>query len=263
MAVRTEIWPNGTPNWVDLSTRDLSGTVLFYTALFGWEFASAGEGAGGYLLAVKEGRHVAGIGPAQAEHQPAAWTTYFAHDDIDGLVPRIEKAGGTILLPPMDVLSAGRMLIAAGSDGAVFGVWQAKEHIGAERVNEHGALAWNEMQTRDLAATKTFLSDVFGHTFEDIASDGFDYITFTAGAGPVGGVQVMDERMPKDTPNHWLTWFSSDDVDSAAETAVVYGGSVLVGPLDSPVGRMAVLAGTQGETFGVITVTGSGDAAGA
>lgn len=256
MPVRTEIWPNGTPNWVDLSTRDVPAALSFYRALFDWEFADAGEGAGGYLLASKNGRHVAGVGPAQDEAQPTAWTTYLAHDDLDVLASTIESSRGTILMPPMDVLDAGRMLIAAGPDGAVFGAWQAKEHIGAGLVNEHGSLAWNEVQTRDVAATKAFLADVFGHTFEDMSSDGFDYTTFAAGAGPVGGLQEMNAQTPAEVPSHWLTWFACDDVDTASRSAVEHGGTITLNPIDSPVGRMAVLSGPHGETFGVITVAG-------
>lgn len=259
MTVRTERWPNGTPNWVDLASRDLPGTLKFYSALFGWEYVSAGAQAGGYMLALKDGQHVAGLGHAQDEAQPTVWTTFFAHDDIQRLMLRVDEAGGVILFPPIDVLNAGRMMIAAGPDGAQFGVWQAKEHIGSTVVNEHGTFVWNELWTRDMSAMRNFYADVFDHEFADQTSpDGYAYSTFRSRGRLVGSFQEIDSEMPRDMPSHWLTWFACDDVDEAARTAVAEGGSVLMSARDSPVGRLAILVGPQHETFGVITTPGTG-----
>ena len=37
MSTRDEAWPQGTPNWVDLSSPDVATSNEFYRALFGWE----------------------------------------------------------------------------------------------------------------------------------------------------------------------------------------------------------------------------------
>ena len=42
------------------------------------------------------------------------------------------------------------MAVFADPDGAAFCVWQAKEHLGATVVNEHGSLNFNDLNTGDL-----------------------------------------------------------------------------------------------------------------
>jgi uncharacterized protein len=60
--------------------------------------------------------------------------------------------------------------------------------------------------------------------------------------------------VPEDVPPHWLTWFAVEDTDTAAATVTSLGGRVIMPPSDSPIGRMAVVTGNQGETFGIIAV---------
>ena len=67
-----------------------------------------------------------------------------------------------MLQGPFDVMDAGRMAVVADPEGAVFCVWEAKENIGAKVVNEHGALNFNGLATRDPAAAEAFYGAVFG-----------------------------------------------------------------------------------------------------
>jgi predicted enzyme related to lactoylglutathione lyase len=122
----------GTPSWVDLVTSDPAASRRFYSELFGWELQVSGAEFGHYAMCEIGGKPVAGIaGEVAPEGLPTAWTTYFATDDVDAAVERISGNGGKINMPPMDVGSEGRMAIAADPTGAVFGVWQGGNHIGA------------------------------------------------------------------------------------------------------------------------------------
>ena len=47
-------------------------------------------------------------------------------------------------------------------------------------------------------------------------------------------------------PNHWHVYFAVADADAAAAKVTELGGSVLVEPFDTPVGRMAVVARPAG-----------------
>ncbi|HXW31682.1 MAG TPA: VOC family protein, partial [Acidimicrobiales bacterium] len=134
----------GTPSWVDLSSTDLPASVRFYSQLFGWTAEDQGPDSGGYHMFMKGGRPVAGGMAAMQEGQPSAWMTYVSVADADATTARIGDAGGAVFVGPMDVLAAGRMVVAADPAGAVFGLWQPKEHRGAGVVNEPGALTWNE-----------------------------------------------------------------------------------------------------------------------
>ena len=42
----------------------------------------------------------------------------------------------------------GRMAILSDPTGAVFALWQAKNNIGAQLVNEANTFCWNELATK-------------------------------------------------------------------------------------------------------------------
>jgi predicted enzyme related to lactoylglutathione lyase len=50
----------------------------------------------------------------------------------DEATSKVLDAGGKVLMEPFDVMDAGRMAVFADPEGAVFCVWQAKEHKGAQ-----------------------------------------------------------------------------------------------------------------------------------
>lgn len=255
MPVRNEPWPDGTPNWVDLGVDDVEAAKSFYTSLFGWEYWEGGEEAGGYLLAQIDGAAVGGIGPKQDSNVPTVWTTFFAADDVDAVAAKIGEAGGTVIAPVMDVMTSGRMLIGMDTVGAAFGVWQAGDHIGAGRYNEHGALCWNELHTRDYQQARDFYASVFGFTYGDLDGEGFTYSTFKRASDgeDVGGVH-HDEQIPEGVSNYWLTWFASNDVDATTAKAEELGSTIVVPVMDSPFGRMSIVMAPQGEVFGLITL---------
>lgn len=258
MPTRDEAWPQGTPCWVDCQVDDTAKARAFYAGLFGWDILDSPEEAGGYLMAMKNGKPAAGIGPKpQGMPVPSAWTTYFAADSADDIAAKVTAAGGQTLMPPFDVLDVGRMFVAADPTGAVFGVWEAKVHTGAGVFNEHGTYCWNELHTRGYQQAQDFYTAVFGWTYTEIGDgENFAYSTFalTAGGDGVGGIND-DTKMPGEAPAHWLTWFQVDDTDDALDAAAELGATVLMGADDSPFGRMGVVQAPQGEVFGVIDPT--------
>ena len=56
-------FPQGTPIWVDLQSRDQAGAAAFYRQLFGWEVPPASAETGGYSVASMRGVPVTAIGP--------------------------------------------------------------------------------------------------------------------------------------------------------------------------------------------------------
>src|SRR5215475_2151894 len=167
MSVRTSYEP-GTPCWVDLGSPDLDASVEFYSSLLGWEVPESEnpEQTGGYRRAMKNGKDVAGMMPLMQEGQPPAWSNYVSVADADTVAAKVTENGGSVIAEPMDVMELGRMAVFADPTGAVFGIWQPGTFTGAGLVNEPGALAWNELNTRDLAASKDFYGAVFGWDFE-------------------------------------------------------------------------------------------------
>jgi uncharacterized protein len=254
MTFRNSPWPDGTPCWIDLMLPDRKRALAFYGGLFGWEMVEGGPEMGFYTMALLGGRHVAGIGepPEGAPPMPLAWRTYLATADVDKAATAVEEAGGQLLAPSMDVMSEGRMAMAADPGGAVFGLWQAVDHTGFQVANRPGTVSWNECMTRDFDGAKAFYAKVFGLGTSDMSAPGFTYATWTVDGRVVGGVGALPEDTPAEVPSHWGIYFSVRDTDAAVAKAVELGGTVVSPAFDSPHGRIAVLTDDQGVSFRIV-----------
>jgi len=247
-------YPDGVFNWVDLSTSDVDEAKTFYAALFGWGFDDVPTGQSStYTMCQIEGKNVAGMGSLSpemiAQGVPPFWSSYVKHDDVDSVAAKITAAGGNLMFPPMDVMDTGRMVMASDPAGAVFGVWQPRQHIGAQLVNIPNTLTWNELQTRELDTAKEFYAAAFGWTYE---VDQNDYVVAIAGDRPQAGMMKIDESWGP-VPNNWSAYFLVEDVEAAAAKVGELGGTVMVPPFDAgEVGRFAVIQDPQGAVSTVI-----------
>ncbi|MGW0767680.1 VOC family protein [Streptomyces sp. NPDC002676] len=239
----------GGPCWTELGTTDLEGAKRFYAELFGWRpETDPRPEAGGYTMAHLGDAAVAALTPLYQESQPVAWNVSFAVPDADAAARKVEEAGGTVVLGPMDVFDVGRFAVALDPTGAAFQLWQARSFPGAGLFNAPGTLGWVELATRQTDRARDFYTTVFGWSVN--ASQW--YTQWGIGGDDFGGMADMGDRFPQDVPAHWMPYFAVDDVDATAEVAVGAGGSVVVPPASMPGGRrIAVLRDAQGATFGV------------
>ena len=254
MVTRDTRWPAGTPCWVDVSVDDVPKAVAFYEGLFGWDIQVGGPEVGGYSIAHSDGRIVAGIGPKMGPAEaPSAWTTYLATDDADATAAKIKGAGGQLLAEPMDVMSEGRMAIALDTAGAVFGIWQGENTTGVGVANEPGTLSWNEQMSRDWDASKAFYQAVFGYADQDMSSEGFKYAVLMVDGHEVGGIGEYPEGTPAEMPAAWGVYFAVTDTDAAMAKVTELGGRTVQPPMDTPFGRIGVVADNHGAVFSLIT----------
>jgi uncharacterized protein len=161
----------------------------------------------------------------------------------------VEKAGGTVIMPPFDVMDAGRMSVIQDPTGAMINTWQAKNSIGATLVNEPGAYSWNELLTPDVPKATAFYNRVFGWEANKAEIPGMEYTELKLNGEVIAG--ALNPPMPGIPPS-WQVYFSVDDTDATVEKAKQRGGSLINGPLDIPPGRFAVLSDPQGAVFHVI-----------
>lgn len=258
MSERTSYEP-GTPCWVELSgTPDVDASEAFYRDLLGWEIPEQPNSAelGGYRRAKLDGRDVAGVSPKMQDDQPCVWATYVSVEDADATLAEVREAGGTVIVEPLDVMGMGKMAVFADPTGAVCGIWEPGTFVGAELVNEDGTFGWNELGTRDVPAAREFYGRVFGWTVEEQEMPGMGtYHVWKDGEAVRGGMIDLTGMAPEEVPPHWLVYFTVPDADAAAATTKAAGGQLLNGPIDIPVGRIAMLMDAQGAMFAVMAPT--------
>jgi len=120
----------GEPGWADLGSSDVDASHTFYTTLFGWAVDVVPDG-GGYGIFHLDGKQVAGGGPRTSDEGPAAWTVYALIDDAAASSARVAEAGGTVIAPTLEAMTAGTMVIVHDPQGAVFAVLQNARTAGS------------------------------------------------------------------------------------------------------------------------------------
>lgn len=244
MASRDEAWPEGTPCWVEIAVDDTDAAAAFYSGLFGWDVED-----GTCRLA---GRAVAGIGSRRPD-LPAGWLTFLASGHADASADEIALSGGTVLVAPFDVPERARAVIAVDPAGAVFGVWQARGHVGFEVANEVGTVCWNEHLGPAAEAAKAFYATAFAHTFapaDDPVPYAADYAMTSLHGRVVGGLASTPGE-----PARWASHVLVADCDAATTAVTDLGGTVRTAPMATAYGRIAVVADDQGVEFTVIAGT--------
>lgn len=123
----------------------------------------------------------------------------------------------------------------------------------------HGAFCWNELSTKDAAASKKFYSELLGWQLVESQSTSMPYTEIVVGGQHIGGIyQQTDECGGADMPSHWMSYVAVDDVDAVAGRVEELGGKVCVPPTDIPnVGRFSVITDPTGANISVIKLSGA------
>jgi hypothetical protein len=258
-------YPEGVPSWVDTEQPDPRAAQDFYGRLFGWEFTTmTPPGVPSYTIATLGGRDVGGI--AAADGGSATWNTYIAADDADAMAARIRAAGGEVISEPADVAEAGRWAICRDPAAAVFRLWQARNRLGSQVVNEAGSWNFSDLHT-DQAETARFYAEVFGWSVEDLGfatlvrRPGYgDHLEATvdpdirkrqAAVAPPSGFEDAIAWVAAVEPGwapHWHVTFSVSDRDATASTARELGADLL-STEDTQWTRTALVRDPQGAVF--------------
>ena len=246
-----DLAPIGAPCWIDLATSDPDRSRAFYTELFGWTAASAGEEYGGYFnFSTGEHQVAGGMGIDPQSGMPEAWMTYLAVEDAEATTAAAAEHGGQVMVPAMDVMELGRMAIVTDPGGAAIGIWQPGSHKGFTLIDEPGAPSWFELHTRAYDASVAFYRDVFGWDINVVSdSPEFRYSTLGEGEGQLAGMMDAASFMPADASAFWAIYFAVADTDVSVAKLIELGGSVLHAAEDTPYGRLATGVDPLGAVF--------------
>jgi predicted enzyme related to lactoylglutathione lyase len=107
---------------IEITANDRKALSKFYADVFGWKIAhldemnystfETGDGVGG------------GFNPV-SEDNPAGTVTFYIHtDDVTASLKDIEKAGGTILVPEMEIPNTGKFGLFLDPQGNKIGLFK-------------------------------------------------------------------------------------------------------------------------------------------
>ncbi|MEO3786845.1 VOC family protein [Actinocorallia sp. B10E7] len=258
--VEVRAYSPGTPCWAELATPDPEGSRAFYSELFGWaSYTVSSDRFGDYTiftLGDVQGPMVSGLIGLADESERPSWTCYFATDDVDATVEAARSAGGQVYLEGTDMGHTGRTAMLTDPEGAEFSLWQAYELIGAEVSGAPGTMCWVELACRDLRTALRFYDTVFGWKGVSRPRGDFPYTDWELSQRPVAGMVLMDERWPAHYPPHWSPYFAVADCDASAARAVDLGARIQLPPVDTEIGRFAMLTDPNDARLAVLAPPG-------
>ena len=247
-------------SWAEVATPDAGGATAFYTGLLGLAAGDAQVGEGDpYTILNKDGKDVCGLYGMSAQDMQnisggrAVWRAYFTVGDADQALKRVGDLGGTVIHEPIAIGTDGRAAVAQDPAGAVFSMWEPRDHHGAQVLGEPGALTWAELYTRDTGAASSFYGGLFGWTSSTVPSPaGGEYTLFQLDGQEAAGMLGIREEWGA-MPPHWAVYFDVVDLDDARTRAGDLGGGEVMPPVQvEGVGRFAFLHDPQGGVFAVI-----------
>ena len=236
---------------MELSTSDQMAAKDFYALLFGWECDDSPMGPNDYYTTFTLRDHKAAacytMRPDEAKlGVPPHWNLYVSVASADATTKHAAECDGKIFCGPFDVATHGRMSTIADPTGAVFSIWEPKEHPGISVQGQHGSFCWADLSTPDPARAANFYSEVFGWGTQPGQDD---YLHITNGSDYIGGIPPASRRAPHEPP-HWMIYFQVDDCDATSARAKELGANIFFGPETiERVGRMTFLADPQGAAF--------------
>lgn len=247
-------------SWVDLATTDPAGAKTFYTGLFGWTTKDTPAGPDMvYTMFQLDGKDVCACSQLMKEQAamgiPTHWNCYITVENVADSTAAAEQLGATVVMPPFDVMGAGRMSVLQDPTGAYIQLWEPLTHAGSAYAGEPGSMCWHELYTRDLDAAQAFYSKLLGWQMSKMEMGHGDYIIAADGPAQIAGMMAIMPEMGAMPPN-WTVYFAVEDCEASCAKAESLGGKVFLPPMDvANVGRMAGICDPQGGGFMVIKLS--------
>ena len=194
-----------------------------------------------------DGQMVAGMGPQPeamaAAGAPSMWNSYVFVEDVDAIAVAAEAAGGSVLMPAMDVMESGRMAMIASPDGAVVGAWQPTGAPGGGGLRRSGcpdleraavAQPWSgsALPVRGLRMALGASSRWRWSTTSVTSMRKLDDTTNC-------GAMNMPDGVPPEAPSMWVVYFAVGDCDASAAAVPGLGGELFMPPMEMGPGKFA------------------------
>jgi predicted enzyme related to lactoylglutathione lyase len=247
--------------WYELMTTDMESAKAFYSKVVGWGIQDVSMPGMPYVLFTVGGVSVGGLMslPEDAKKigEKPSWIGYVAVDDVDAIADRVARLGGTVHVPPRDILDISRFSVVADPQMGTLALlqWLRPRHDPPADLNAFGRIHWHELLAADWEKALAFYGELFGWQKANSDSDATGaYQEFSAAGQTIGG---MFTKPPAVEIPFWLYYVNVGDIDAAAKRVKAGGGEILTGPLrvsegnwmvecTDPQGAVFALAGKRG-----------------
>lgn len=200
--------------WMDLKTRDPTGTAAFFSQALGWRFAVDEKDWRQATKIATGGHRIGGVSnladPVYPSDTPAHIAYYLAVDNVDHCTKAATANGARLVVAPFDAGDQGRMATLIDPVGAAFSLWQPYKFAGWQ-IPPHVAGAPHHM--------------VLACDRPDQARDFYHEVTGT----PLRAAAFITARETIATPQ-WELAIGVDDPDGVASRVQDFGQGLVTWP---------------------------------
>lgn len=229
--------------WYELLTTDMKAAEKFYTTVVGWTVMRFEGSPQPYDMWVRTGGVPVGgvMTIPEGMNFPPHWGMYVGVPKLEDAVSQVERLGGSVLSPVIEVPSVGRMRTMKDPQGVAFSIYEpASPPQQPEAEPQIGDVSWHELYTTDAEAAMKFYTELFGwRPTESMDMGPMGKYHMFGRAFPLGGMMNKPAAMAQ-VPPHWGFYFRVPDVHAGAERVKANGGQVLNGPMEVPGGDWIV-----------------------
>ena len=149
--------------WYELITTEAEAAKAFYSKVMGWGVLDASVPDRAYTVFTAGNDLVGGLMNLPEEGQRTsgkpAWIGYIGVDDVDATAGRIRGLGGTVHVPPTDVINVSRFSIFADPQTARLGLlrWARPPLQKPAGLSTIGQVGWHELLASDWQKGVCFL----------------------------------------------------------------------------------------------------------
>jgi predicted enzyme related to lactoylglutathione lyase len=218
--------------WYELLTTDVAAARSFYGKVVGWDLQDASTSEFTYGVFSAGGTPVGGLMelPPDGRERGATprWKGYVAVEDVDEVVDRLKRLGGTVYVPPTDS-NIGRLAMIADPQTATLALVEGLKYCDAEPGGP-GRVCWHELFAADAKAAFEFYGSLLGwRKAEPMTSPIESCQLFAAGEWTMGGMfnKIVSSPVP-----FWLYYFQVADLDLALGRVSAEGGHITRGPIE-------------------------------
>ena len=255
--------PIGDFIWYELMTPDPDEAKAFYDSVVGWDIEPQPSGDMDYrMIRRSDGRNAGGVMRLTSEMAShgarPTWLAYLNVSDVDDAVAKIEAAGGKALMAAFDIPNTGRIALVSDPQGAPFYIMKpippANDPNAVSDVFSPDAqqrVGWNELQTSDVEAARSFYGSQFGwgsDEFMDMGDMG-KYRFWDHNGTRLGALFDAGNGQPP----HWRFYIRVPSISAAKSTVEAKGGTVHMGPHQVPTGDWIIVGSDpQGAEFALV-----------